>query len=409
MMHSPVILTEYASSAPISLSVAQRDALRQLVSGLTITPVPGSTDTYTLTSGSTVGVARVGDLTVELRPKIGIAAVLFLVSYALDPKSWKPEQAELARDANLAEAIIPLFARTAQQAIRQGLLHGYRRREDTLTSIRGRVRIAEQFRTRTGLPLPIEIAYDDFTPDILENQLLGTAVDILGRLYLRHPDSHTSIARLHQQFNGINNLAPDRRGVPEPHWTRLNARYRPAVALARLIISTAGLEARAGGEDASVFLINMNAVFERFIRVALREALRLDVHTFPAAARGRSVHLDMEHTVPLEPDLSWWNGSRCVFAGDCKYKKTEATVPNADVYQMLAYLTALQLADGLLIYAVGEDVPHTVTVPFAGKRILVRTIDVTQAPHDVLRQIAKLAGQIRSIAAAPLMTPAAAS
>lgn len=143
-----------------------------------------------MTSGSTVGVARVEDLTVELRPKIGIAAVLFLVSYALDPKSWKPEQAELARDANLAEAIIPLFARTAQQAIRQGLLHGYRRREDTLTSIRGRVRIAEQFRTRTGLPLPIEIAYDDFTPDILENQLLGTAVDILGRLYLRHPDSH---------------------------------------------------------------------------------------------------------------------------------------------------------------------------------------------------------------------------
>jgi 5-methylcytosine-specific restriction enzyme subunit McrC len=408
-MRRPVVLTEYASSASIPLSVAQRDALRQLVPGLTITPAPGSIDAYTLTSGSTVGVARVGDLTVELRPKIGIAAVLFLVSYALDPKSWKPEQAELARDANLAEAIIPLFARTAQQAIRQGLLHGYRRREDTLTSIRGRVRIAEQFRARTGLPLPIEVAYDDFTPDILENRLLRTAVDILGRLHLRHPDSLTSIARLRQQLNGISSLAPDRRGVPEPHWTRLNVRYRPAVALARLIISTAGLEARAGGEDASVFLINMNAVFERFIRVALREALRLDVHTFPVAARGRSVHLDAEHEVPLEPDLSWWDGGRCVFVGDCKYKKTEGTVPNADVYQMLAYLTALELADGLLIYAVGEDVPHTITVPFADKRVLVRTIDVTQAPHDVLKQIAQLAGQIRSIAAPSFMTPAAAS
>jgi 5-methylcytosine-specific restriction enzyme subunit McrC len=289
------------------------------------------------------------------------------------------------------------------------LLHGYRRREDTLTSIRGRVRIAEQFRARTGLPLPIEVAYDDFTPDILENRLLRTAVDILGRLYLRHSDSLTSIARLRQQLNGISSLAPDRRGVPEPHWTRLNLRYRPAVALARLIISTAGLEARAGGEDASVFLIDMNTVFERFIRVALREALRLDVHTFPAAARGRSVHLDAEHEVPLEPDLSWWDGGRCVFAGDCKYKKTRGTIPNADVYQMLAYLTALQLADGLLIYAVGEDVPHTITVPFADKRVLVRTIDVTQAPHDVLTQIAKLASLIRSIAAPSFMTSAAAS
>ena len=290
-----LVLTEYVPSAPISLSVPQRDALQQLVRGLTITPAPGSTDTYTLTSGSTVGVARVGELTVELRPKIGVAAVLFLVSYALDPKSWKDERAELARDANLAEAIIPLFARTAQQAIRPGLLHGYYRREDTLTTIRGRVRFAEQFRARTGLPLPIEVSYDDFTPDILENRLLRTAVDILGRLYLRHRHSHAALARLRQQLNGISSMAPDGRGVPEPQWTRLNERYRPAVALARLIISTAGLEARAGGEDASVFLIDMNAVFERFIRVALREALRLDVGAFPPAAHGRPVHLDMEH------------------------------------------------------------------------------------------------------------------
>ena len=93
-------------------------------------------------------------------------------------------------------------------------------------------------------------------------------MDTLGRLYLRHEDSRAALARLRQQLNGISTITPDRRGVPEPHWTRLNERYRPAVALARLIISTAGLEARAGGEDASVFLIDMNAVFERFIRVA---------------------------------------------------------------------------------------------------------------------------------------------
>jgi 5-methylcytosine-specific restriction enzyme subunit McrC len=404
-----VVLTEYVPSTPIPLSVAQRDELRQLVRGLTITPAPGSADTYILTSGSTVGVARAGDLTVELRPKIGIAPVLFLVSYALDPRSWKPEQAELARDANLAEAVIPLFARTVQQAIRPGLLHGYRRHEETLTSVRGRVRLTDQFRTRTGLPLPIEVVYDDFTPDILENRLLRTAVDTLGRLYLRNRDSYTSLARLRQQLNGITSLVPDRRGAPEPHWTRLNERYRPAVALARLIITTAGLEARADGEDASVFLIDMNAVFERFVRVALREALQLDARTFPPAARGRSLNLDAEHGIPLEPDLSWWSRGSCMFTGDCKYKRTEGSIPNADVYQMLAYLTALQLTDGLLVYAAGEDMPHTITVPLADKRILVRTVDVSQEPHDVLAQIAKLAGLIRSIAVGPGMAAAIGS
>ena len=395
-------LTEYVRSEPVALSIAQRDALGKLVKGLTITPAVGSTDTYTLTSSSTVGVARVGDLTLELRPKIGVAPVLFLISYALNPKSWKLEQAQLARDANLAEAVIPLFTRTMQHTIRGGLLHGYRQREDTLASVRGRVRITDQFRARTGLPLPVEVAYDDFTPDILENRLLRTAVDTLGRLYLRHEDSRTALARLRLQLNGISTLTPARRGIPEPHWTRLNDRYRPAVALARLIISTAGLEARAGGMDASVFLIDMNAVFEWFIRVALREALRLDIRTFPPAARGHHpVQLDKDGTIRLEPDLSWWTGDRCMFIGDCKYKKTDDTIPNADAYQMLAYLTALQLTHGLLVYAAGEDVPHDISIPLAGKHILIRTIDISQAPNDILTQIADLAGLIRSITARP--------
>ena len=141
----------------------------------------------------------------------------------------------------------------------------------------------------------------------------------------------------------------------------------------------------------------MNAVFERFIRVALREALRLDVHAFPRAARGHSVHLDAKGEIRLEPDLSWWTDDGCLFVGDCKYKKTEDSIPNADVYQMLAYLTALRLTRGLLVYAAEEDEPHTITIPFADKRVLVRTLDVSQEPNAVLTQITNLASLIRTI------------
>ena len=398
-MMRTLILTEYVQSEPVTLTIIERDLLCQLIRGLTVQPVPGSTDTYTLTGGSMVGVARVGDLTVELRPKIGPAAVLFLISYALDPRAWRTEHASLARDVNLAEAVVPLFTRTTQHALRLGLLHGYRRREDTLTMVRGRVRMADQFRTHTGLPLPVEVTYDDFTPDILENQLLRTAVETLGQLHLRHTTSRTALARLRHQLNGISRITADRRGVPEPHWTRLNERYRPAVSLARLIITTAGLEARAGGQDASVFLVDMNVVFEWFIRVALLERLRLDDRTFPPAVRGHAVHLDVEHQVPLEPDLSWWVAGRCVFVGDCKYKRTTGSVPNADAYQMLAYLTALQLDEGLLIYAAGEEIPHDVSVQYANKRIQIRIIDVTRPPADALAQIGELAEDISRIAA----------
>ncbi|MGH4009542.1 MAG: McrC family protein [Pseudonocardiaceae bacterium] len=291
-MRPALVLTEYVPSTPVGLSVTERDALRSLVPGLTIEPVAGSTDTYTITGGSSVGVVPVGDLTVELRPKVGIAPVLFLLSYALDPKAWREPHAELVRDMNLAEAIVPLFARAVQAALRPGLLHGYRTREDTLATVRGRVRMADQMRARTGLAMPVEVVYDEFTPNILENRLLRTAVDVLGRLRLRHQTSRRALARLHQQLNGIGNLIVGNREVPEPVWTRLNERYRPAVSLARLIVTTAGLEAQAGGEDASAFVVDMNDVFERFVQAALREQLRLDTKAFPAASRGHPVYLD---------------------------------------------------------------------------------------------------------------------
>ena len=40
--------------------------------------------------------------------------------------------------------------------------------------------IAEQLRTRFGIPLPIEVRYDEFTNDILANQSVKAAVYRLG-------------------------------------------------------------------------------------------------------------------------------------------------------------------------------------------------------------------------------------
>ncbi len=143
----------------------------------------------------------------------------------------------------------------------------------------------------------------------------------------------------------------------------------------------------------------MNAVFERFVREAIREQLQLPPSAFPSGNATSAVHLDRDRQVPLEPDLSWWERGACVFVGDCKYKRTTGSVPNADVYQMLAYLTALGLPEGLLVYAAGEDVLRDVNIDAAGKRIHVRTLDIAQPPSVVLRDIKKLAQLVRQLRA----------
>ena len=65
--------------------------------------------------------------------------------------------------------------------------------------------------------------------------------------------------------------------------------------------------------------------------------------------------MDDDQRVQLRPDLTWWSGDTGVFVGDAKYKRLDdGHIPTADLYQLLAYATALDLPGGLLIYAQGE-------------------------------------------------------
>ena len=92
------------------------------------------------------------------------------------------------------------------------------------------------------------------------------------------------------------------------------------------------------------------------------------------------VTLDEAGRVSLKPDLSWWDGPICTFVGDAKYKRIEnERVPNADLYQLLAYATALDLPGGLLVYAQGEAEPVAHRIRHAGKQLEIVALDLSGA------------------------------
>ena len=169
---------------------------------------------------------------------------------------------------------MPSRCRT-QRAIQRGLLQGYRREEDALNTVRGRIRFGDQIGRRFGIPLPIEVAFDEFTEDIEENRLLKTAIHRLGHTFIRSEPIRREVRSLRPAFTTVG-LGSYRRGAaPEVRYTRLNDHYRPAVELARLIIENSSLELLHGKVAGASLLIDMNMVFERFLYVALREALEL--------------------------------------------------------------------------------------------------------------------------------------
>jgi len=389
-------LKEYEPSPPVSLTVQERDALKDLVPSLTITPETGSEHSYILKPAADIGAVFLPGLAIEIRPKIPIDRVLFLISYAVDPKQWSQLGFAFDESDSLVEAIIPGLIAQLRRAFRSGLLQGYRREEAALMTVRGRIRFEEQLRRRNGVALPIEVAYDDFTEDILENQLILAAIERLRHIRLRSSSSQQSLRHFEFLLQNVSLIPFDPGNLPQIHFSRLNQHYEPAIQLAKLILRSSAIELRHGRYDATAFLVNMNDVFETFVWTAIRETLGLSERQFPKNANGQWLHLDAAEQIALRPDLFWRENSRCVYLGDVKYKRVnDAGIKHADLYQLLAYTIAANVDYGLLIYAAGEGEPASHRVSQLGKMLEVIALDVSGSPDDILQEVKKIAHKIR--------------
>lgn len=392
-------LTEFRTQPGVALSINERDAVRRLHSGIRIEPTLGSEGRYDLTPDQRIGLVCLPSLVIEVRPKVPMSSVLFLVSYACEAASWFDHQPEFTHEIDLVEMLAIMLARMVEQATRRGLLNGYQCEDESLQAPRGRILFDEQIRRRLGITPPIEVRHDVFTSDIIENRLLLAALATMGRIPHRSDTSKRELFRAQRLLGAVRLLHFGPAAVPEVLFTRLNRHYQPAVSLASLLLRSASLDLGAGGSRGSAFLIDMNSVFERFVRKALRFALGVEDARFPE--RPPRARLDEAGVVPLKPDLCLLQNGRVLWVGDAKYKRLPVgAYRNADLYQLLAYAVALDLPGGTLIYAADEGVraaEHVVVQ--AGKRLRVVALDLSAPRSKVREQIAAIAHRIGVAAA----------
>ncbi|MBB4907000.1 McrC family protein [Actinophytocola algeriensis] len=384
----PVVeLDELGSSAhSLTTEQGQRLARSGLVSAAPSALVPGQWD---VAARGKVGVARVGDVDLWIRPKLDIARLLFLVGYAVDPKGWRDDEVELATGDGLVPAVANALWRQTERALRQGLLQGYREVEETSYVLRGRLREADQLRRHHGRVIPMELRHDDFTVDVAENQILLAAVTRMLTVPRVDDQSRQRLTALRVRLADVTSLI---RGARLPAWrpNRLNARYHSALRLAEIVWQATSPEHAPGTVTATGFLFDLARVFEDFVTVGLAEAL--PTHAAGTAHRQYPCSLDEAAAVGMKPDLVWRVGGSPAAVVDAKYKQEKPEgYPNADLYQLLAYCTALGLRRGHLVYAKGNGLPARHVVRHAGVEIVCHALDLTLRPAELLGLIDRLA------------------
>lgn len=352
-------LREYRSEI-VPLTEDQASALNGAGGGRYLSVEPAElSGHWQVSARNYVGSISVGEIHVLVRPKIPLRNLFLLLEVGLREQDWRDEATLYETSHDLLPALVSFFARTAETTLARGLYHSYREQHDRLVALRGRVDVARQL-TRPGVAIPTACRFTEFTADLVDNSYLKAAVSRSLRVAgVQSADRHRLMRHL-VTLEDVGDVRHRPSDFDDVVFTRLNEHYRPALRLARLVLENLTLQDAIGEVTASSFMLDMNKLFERFVTERLRRALRGHL----AVKDQHLGFLDEERRVKIQPDLLFGPEGSPRFVADIKYKLTDVSAggSNADLYQLLAYTTALDLPEGMLIYCLDADDPQSSAV-----------------------------------------------
>lgn len=346
---------------------------------------------WRLTANQHVGTVRIGELSLVIKPKMGLRNLLGLMDVEIPSETWRREVVALADNDDLLVVMARLFCVACEDATRRGLRRSYVSRQERLVSPRGRLDLTEMLR-RPGIESPIACRFDEHTADTPINQLLRAALGRARRVVGLGPRWQRRLLGQLAEFDEVDAAAQDwswaLRWKPAP----MERHYETAVRLGYLLLAQTSLRSRHGATAANAFLLDMNHLFEAWIGRRLRE-----ICVGYTVEEQASISLDVGGEVGMRPDLVVRRDSRIVAVADCKYKRLSGgTGRTPDYYQALAYATAYALPDAWLIYAryPGDPSSHEVQVRGCGVRLHTVGIDMTGTTADMVDQLRTVAGQL---------------
>lgn len=343
---------------------------------------------WKLRANARVGVALGDSWELRVLPRIAIRQLMLLLSHARSD-GWVDQDAGYIDD-DLFAAVADGYSRLALRAVSPVPISGYEPIEATQVALRGRLRMGAQIAARGGLAMPLEVAYDEFSANVPENQLVLGAVDLLLRWPRVSEAARGRLLRVRAVLDGVVAAAPGQR-VSLPTFTHRNARYRNALRLAQLILEGQGPSADRGDRTSSAFSVDLNQVFEWFVGDLVADCaaeLGLWLREQDAVRR-----LDEQGSVALKPDFVLYRGDRPVAVLDAKFKRlASSSFPNADAYQLLAYCTAYGLRQATLIYAQDEvgQPSRRHQVVAGGPQLNVEALDLSVSPDAITERVRKI-------------------
>ena len=364
-----------------------------------------------------VGLVNLGDRVLEVLPKLGSSddagrcrgTLLRLLRLTQNlPLFTSGTAGHDLRQDHLLEVFVAAFLEALVSLVRLGLVRRYRHAEGDINTVRGRINVPRQAAVHAMRPDMIACRFDDLTIDNSWNQVLRSALHLvgpwanrprLGSIYLELVSALDEVTVRADALSIHESLALDRQV----------RHYETALHWAGWILRLLSPNLRAGTRDAPELLFDMNRLFEAAVTARLRQ--RAGTRGLRVTAQEPGRHLStVEGGRPvfrLRPDIVIRDESTIVAVADTKWTRLQPDAsgllvpPDHHAYQLNAYAGAFPSEEIVLIYPWHEGHATARTAPFALPQVAGRNpqlhlvcIDVGSDTMDALVSGESLVGTL---------------
>lgn len=356
---------------------------------------------------------------------IRIKNIYYMLSYAFQVLKQSNYEDIAAEEFSMAQDLFAaVLAKGAARQVKQGLYREYIVQHESLTTLRGKLDMAETMQNRMQRKPKLACAFDELSENNLYNQILKTTMHYLVRDAGVDIRRKAALNRVLVFFDGVDLLDPFSVPWKRLHLWKSNKTYEMLLTVCGFVLNGMLQTTEKGRYRMAAFSDeHMAKLYERFILEYYRQhhayldeikAAQVKWNITDGQEDGQKQQADGQREqeanllflLPvMQTDIFLRYGEKILIIDAKYYGQTlqrhydRCTLHSQNLYQIFAYVKNQDKENtgnvsGLLLYAkTDEAIVPDGSVCLGGNRIGAETLDLNVDFREIARQLDSIAGQ----------------
>lgn len=304
-----------------------------------------------------VGVIKVGDLTIEILPKIdksteetavwqNVLINMLNISLQVEASTTTLANINLTQQSILT-TYINLFLVEVENLLYKGLVKKYRKERGNKTALKGKLLFSEHIKHNLTHAERFYVEYNDYNKDNIYNFLLKATLECI----IKIDPSFYLTSKSKTLLDTMPECSPIK--ISEALFSKIvydrkAEHYKTALELARIILMNYHPDVKSGTNNILAIMFDMNLLWENYMYYVLRKAgAQMGIKVYGQQKKLFWHHED-DWDLQLKPDLVLEKNNRKVVI-DTKWKY-DSKISIQDVRQMYAYGDYFEANENYLMY-----------------------------------------------------------